>query len=345
MRNIKPFGITPNGEDVSLIQLSNGALSCEVLTLGATLRSLSVPDRNGNAVDVVLGYDTLEEYISQSGFFGATVGRFANRIAKGHFRLNGKDYTLAVNNGENHLHGGIQNFARRVWRIDHADATCATLSLFSPDGEEGYPGNVECSVTFALEENALVIRYRATTDQDTPCSLTNHSYFNLSGHDSGNVLQQNLQLFASHYTPINEKSIPLGTTEPVAGTPMDLRTLAPIGANIHAPFEQLQRTRGYDHNFVVDGEIGVLRPAAVAYSPDTGITMQAETTLPGLQLYTANSLPADRKGKGGCCYGPYAGFCLETQFFPDTPNQPGFPSATLKAGEEYQHCTVFRFTK
>ena len=345
MTNIKPFGIAPNGEAVSLIQLSNGILSCEVLTFGASLRSLTAPDRNGNAVDVVLGYDTLDEYIRQSGFFGATVGRFANRIAKGHFRLNGNDYTLAINNGENHLHGGIQNFARRVWHIDHADATCATLSLSSPHGEEGYPGNLECSVTFALEENALVIRYGATTDQDTPCSLTNHSYFNLSGHASGNVLAQSIQLFASHYTPINETSIPLGTIEPVAGTPMDLRKATLIGANLHAPFDQLQRTRGFDHNFVVDGEAGTLRPAAIAYSTDTGITMQTETTLPGVQLYTANSVPADRKGKGGCCYGPYAGFCLETQFFPDTPNQPAFPSATLKAGEAYQHCTVFRFTR
>ena len=345
MNNVKPFGIAPSGEPVSLIQLCHGSLSCELITFGATIRSLTVPDRDGNGVDVVLGYDTLEEYIRQSGFFGATVGRFANRIAKGHFRLNGKDYTLAINNGENHLHGGVQNFARRVWHIDRVDAHSATLSLFSPDGEEGYPGNLNCSVTFALQENALVIHYLATTDRDTPCSLTNHSYFNLSGHASGDVLKQTLQLFASHYTPVNDKGIPLGSMDPVAGTPMDLRIPTPIGANVHAPFAQLQRSRGYDHNFVVDGEPGTLRPAAIAHSPATGITMQTETTMPGVQLYTANSMPAGRTGKGGCVYGAYCGFCLETQFFPDSPNQPAFPSATLKAGEGYQHCTVFRFTR
>ena len=342
---ITPFGTAPDGEPVFLIQINNDVLSCEIITYGATIRALTAPDHNGDPVDVVLGYDTLEEYISQDGYLGATVGRFANRIAKGHFRLGGQAYTLATNNGNNHLHGGLQGFSHRVWSIDHSDAHSVTLTLTSPDGEEGYPGRLECSVRFQLDDNALIIRYHAKSDRDTLCNLTNHSYFNLAGHDSGSVLDQNIQIFAQTYTPSDAESIPLGTVEPVAGTPMDLRTPTPIGKQIREPFHQLINARGYDHNYVVDGEAGTLRPVARAYAPATGITMLAETTLPGVHFYTANYLSQGRIGKGSGAYGPRHGFCLETQFFPDAPNQPTFPSAVLKPGEEYDHCTVFRFTR
>ena len=340
---ITTFGTAPNGEGVFLVKLDNGVIACEIITYGAAIRALTVPDRNGNPVDVALGYDTLEEYIRHDGYLGATIGRFANRIAHGQFRLNGRNYTLATNNGSNHLHGGLQGFSHRCWHISQCDNHAVTLTLSSADGEEGYPGRLECSVQFKLEDRSLIVRYHATSDQDTPCNLTNHSYFNLAGHDSGSVLNQTIQLLAEHYTPGNEESIPFGTIEPVANTPMDLRTPTPIGAHIQDDFDQLNYARGYDHNYVVGREIGMLRPIAQAYAPTTGITLQVETTLPGVHFYTANYLPQGRTGKGGCLYGPRHGFCLETQFYPDAPNQPAFPSAVLKAGADYTHCTVFRF--
>lgn len=342
---ITPFGITPGGEPVSQIELDNGEISCQILTFGATLRSLTVPDRNGDPVDVLLGYDTLEEYMAHDGYLGATVGRYANRIAKGRFRLNGESYRLAVNNGNNHLHGGLRGFSHRCWDIAHADERSVTLSLTSPDGEEGYPGKLECSVTFRLEDTALILRYHATSDRDTVCNLTNHSYFDLAGHGSGPVLDQSIQVFAQYYTPSDAESIPLGILAPVAGSPMDLRRPTPIGARIHEPFDQLRYALGYDHNYVIDGPMGILRPAARAHAPSTGITMLVQTTLPGVHFYTANYLPEGRSGKGGCTYGPRHGFCLETQFFPDSPNRPDFPSPILKAGEEHHHCTEFRFSR
>ena len=344
MTNIKPFGTAPCGEPVYLIELNNGTLSCEIITFGATIRSLVVPDRNGDPVDVVLGYDTLKEYVRNGGYLGATIGRFANRIAKGSFQLNGQTYTLATNNGNNHLHGGRNGFSHRVWTITHVEGASVTLCLFSPDGEEGYPGNLTCSVQFALEDNGLSIHYHAKSNQDTLCNLTNHSYFNLAGHNSGSVLEQSMQIFAQNYTPSNPESIPYGTIEPVANTPMDLRTPTPIGAHIREDFHQLNNARGYDHNYVIDGAIGTLRTAAKAYSSVTGITMEAQTTLPGVHFYTANFIPKRCRGKSGCNYGPQQAFCLETQFFPDAPNQPNFPSAVLRAGEEYDHTTMFSFS-
>ena len=314
------------------------------ITFGAAIRSLTVPDRNGQPVDVALGYDTLDEYIQNDGYLGATVGRFANRIAKGKFQLNGSTYDLAINNGPNHLHGGLQGFSHRVWQITNIGEASVTLSLFSPDGEEGYPGNLTCSVEFSLADHGLSIRYLAKSDQDTPCNLTNHSYFNLAGHNSGTVLDQTIQIFAQSYTPSDPTSIPYGTIEPVAGTPMDFRCPTPIGARIGEEFHQLINALGYDHNFVIDGSFGTLRPAAKAYSEASGITLEAYTTLPGVHFYTGNYIPQQRPGKNGSTYGLRQGFCLETQFFPDSPNQPAFPSSVLKAGEEYEHRTLFRFT-
>ena len=341
---IAPFGVTPAGEAVSRIALNNGTISCEVITYGATLRTLFVPDRSGNPVDVVLGYDTLEEYRTRDGYLGATIGRFANRIADGRFTLNGKDYTLACNNGPNHLHGGNVGFSHRVWDILSVQADRAELALTSPDGEEGYPGTLQAKVTYVLCGSALEIRYEAISDRDTPCSLTNHSYFNLGGHNSGDVLRQAVSLAADCFTPSNAVSIPYGTVIPVAGTPMDLRTPTAIGLHIDDDDLQLRQARGYDHNYVINGTPGTLRPAATASCAETGISLSVSTTLPGVQLYTANFIAEDCPGKGGCHYGPRHAFCLETQFFPDTPNQPDFPSAILREGETYRHTARFTFS-
>ncbi len=338
-----PFGVTQSGEEVRELTLDNGVLTAKVLTFGGTLRTLTVPGRNG-PVDVVLGYDTVAEYEANSGYFGALVGRFANRIARGNFTLNGKAYALACNDGPNHLHGGTVGWSHRVWTVAEAAADKAVLTLDSPDGEEGYPGHVRATVTYALEGDTLSIRYEAVSDQDTPCNLTNHSYFNLSGQGSGPVLDQELKLYCSAYTPTDSASIPLGTVDPVEGTPMDLRAFTPIGAHIDEPFQQLEWGHGYDHNFVVDGRPGVMRPAAQARSRATGVVMEVETDSPGVQLYTANFVEDGRKGKGGAAYGFRHAFCLETQHFPDTPNRPNFPSATLKAGERYRQTTRFRFS-
>lgn len=338
-----PFGTTRSGEPVELLTLDNGTISCEILTFGATLRTLTVPDREGKPVDVVLGYDHLSDYETRDGYLGAVVGRYANRIAKGQFSLNGKTYSLAVNNGPNHLHGGIVGYSYRVWTVEELTGQKAVLTLESPDGEEGYPGALSLRVTYALEDRALSLHYEALAHGDTVCNLTNHSYFNLAGQGSGPVLDQTLSLSASRYTPANETSIPYGTLEPVEGTPMDFHTPTPIGARIEDDFEQLKLGHGYDHNYVVDGPVGTLRPAARAFSSKTGIRMEAETTLPGMQLYTANFLPEGCPGKGGASYGPRHAFCLETQFFPDSPNQPAFPSTVLRAGDRYDHTTRFVF--
>ena len=339
----RPFGTAPSGEAVELLTLSSGAISCEILTFGATLRALTVPDRVGNPVDVALGYETLEEYHSQDAYLGAVVGRYANRIAKGRFTLNGQDYTLAVNNGPNHLHGGIVGFSYKVWAVEELTQTRAVLTLDSPHMEEGYPGNLRVKVTYTLDDHALTLRYQAECDRDTPCNLTNHAYFNLGGQGSGSVLEQEITLFASHYTPTDPDSIPTGEVASVEGTPMDLRTPTPMGAHIEEPFVQLVQARGYDHNYVVDGQVGTQRPAARVYCRETGIEMTAETTLPGVQLYTANYLDKGRRGKNGAVYAPRHAFCLETQFFPDSPNQPSFPTTILKAGAQFDHTTRFSF--
>ena len=338
-----PFGATEDGQAVSVLTLDNGVISCRVLTYGATLQSLRVPDREGTPVDVILGYDTLEEYEKNTEYFGATVGRFANRIARAAFSLNGTRYSLQANDGRNHLHGGPGGFSGRVWSVAGQSADSVTLSLHSPHGDGGYPGNLSAAVTYTLRDHALEIRYRAVCDAATPCSLTNHSYFNLAGHDSGSVLDQTLQLFAGCYTPSDAEYIPYGTIESVEGTPMDLRRPVTIGGQIHADFHQLVQAGGYDHNYVLDGATGIMHPAAAAYAPKTGIRLQVNTTQPGLQLYTANSLPDGQRGKGGCVYGRHHGFCLETQYFPDSPNQPAFPGVILEKGQTYEHTTEFVF--
>ncbi len=342
--NILPFGKTPKGETIHLIRLQNGKLYCEIITFGVTLRVLQVPDRNGKPVDIVLGYDTPDQYLSEEGYLGATVGRFANRIAKGSFTLNGQRYSLPINNGNNHLHGGTEGFSHRVWEIQSVTEDAVILCLTSPDGDQGYPGTLKATAEYILSDNALIIRHTAVSDKDTICSLTNHSYFNLSGHNSGSAMDQKIKLLANEFTPSDAESIPLGTILPVEGSPMDLRELRPIYTHINDSYTQLKQAKGYDHNYIVDGACGVLRPAAMATSDLTGITMQVDTTLPGIQLYTANFINEGRIGKGNCTYGPRHAFCLETQYYPDAINHPNFPSPILKAGELYSHETVFRFS-
>ena len=341
--SIRSFGHAASGEEVFAISLDNGLISCEIISFGAVLRSLRVPDRNGKSLDVVLGYDTLAEYETNDGYLGAVVGRCANRIAKGRFALNGEEYRLAVNNGPNHLHGGLIGFSHRVWNVEMLESSLVKLSLESFDGEEAYPGNMKVSVTYSLEANALKIKYEAISDADTICNLTNHSYFNLAGHGSGDVLEQEVKLYADFYTPTDADSIPTGELANVAFTPMDLREFTPIGKNIESDFIQLVQGKGYDHNYVLAGDSSALKLAAEAGCRESGILMQLLTTMPGVQFYTANYIEDGRVGKDGKSYGPRHGFCFETQFYPDSPNKPEFPTVLLKAGEKYEHSAVFSF--
>lgn len=341
--SIRSFGVTPSGECVDLITLTNGQISCSILTYGAILNSLLVPGKNGAPVDVVLGFDTLEEYLSDTQHIGAIVGRYANRIAAGRFSLDNKEYTLAVNNGPNHLHGGIRGFSRRIWTVCDLSNVHVTLSLSATDGEEGFPGNLTAFVTYRLENSALRIHYQAQSDKKTPCSLTNHSYFNLNGHASASAMDHKLTLYASHYTPVDSDCLVLGTIDSVEGTPMDFRSPTTIGDRIDDNFEQLRKGSGYDHNYAIDYYDGSLRPAALVSSSDAGISMLVETTQPGIQLYTANFLPACG-GKGGAFYCARNSLCLETQAFPDSPNRPNFPSSILLPGEHYSHTTRFYFS-
>lgn len=335
-------GQTQAGKPVERYMLECGALRAAVLTYGGTLQSLWVPDKNGNPVDIVLGCPTVAGYEQQNKFLGALIGRYANRIGGGKFTLNGETYTLFCNNGRNHLHGGQKGFDKRLWEPE-IQADGLHLRLTSCDGEEGYPGNLQVEVVYALTEDAFKLEYWAQTDADTLCNLTNHSYFNLAGHNSGTVLQQEIRLDADCYTPADAESIPHGEIAPVEGTPMDLRDWTPIGAHIDEAFDQLQFAGGYDHNWVVRGTPGTLRRAAQARCAQTGITLEAQTTQPGLQFYAGNSLDGSCQGKDGAGYPRRSGFCLETQAFPNSINCPDYPQAILRAGEMYHHTTVYRF--
>lgn len=338
-----PFGVMPDGTPVDLITLMQGNLSCELITYGGAVRSLIVPDCDGHPTDVVLGLDTLEDYRSQDKYLGAIVGRYANRIADASFCLNGKEYPLAANNGPNHLHGGLEGFNSQVWTAESKEANRVVLSRISPDGEEGYPGTLSVQVTYTLTDDSLEIDYQARCDQDTICNLTNHSYFNLAGHNSGLINEQYVQINAASYTPTFPGSIPTGQIMPVDGTPMDLRQACRIGDHVDDDFPQLIMAGGYDHNWVIDGPFGTLRPAAAAWCEETGITMEVLTTMPGVQFYTANFLEGCPDGKDGAPYGNRSAFCLETQYYPDSPHHENFPSPILRAGEIYRHKTIYRF--
>ena len=344
------WGTLPDGTPVGLYTLKNShGITASVSDYGALLTSLVVPDRDGTMRDVVLGYDTLEGYLGDFAHLGAVVGRFGNRIAKGRFSLDGVEYTLAVNNGPNHLHGGIRGFDRVPWQANPCetdDGPAVELTYRSVDGEEGYPGNLDAKVTYTLrEDDALAVRYEATTDRATPINLTQHSYFNLAGQGDGDVLDHVLMIDADAITPVDETFIPTGQLHPVEGTPFDFRRPTPIGLRVDDETdEQIRLASGYDHNFVLNKkQPGALALAARVTEPTTGRVMEVSTTEPGVQLYIGGCLGGIH-GKGGKTYQPRYAFCLETQHFPDSPNQPSFPSAILRPGEKYDTRTIFRFS-
>jgi aldose 1-epimerase len=341
----RDFGQTAAGEPVSLFTLTNAnGMRAEIITYGGIIRALEVPDRNGRIGDVVLGFDAVDGYLKEHPYFGAIIGRYGNRIAKARFKLGGTEYKLAVNNGPNALHGGVQGFDKRVWTVKDSgagDNAHLTINYLSKDGEEGYPGNLDVTVTYTMtNDNVLRIDYAATTDKETIANLTNHTYFNFSGADD--ILAHELKLNASKFTPVDETLIPTGELKDVAGTPFDFRTLTPIGARINQKNQQLVHGKGYDHNFVLDGS--GMKAAGEVHDPATGRVMEVSTTEPGIQFYSGNFLDGTITGKGGKVYGNRSGFCLETQHFPDSPNQPSFPTVVLKPGDKYQSTTIYKFS-
>jgi len=332
------------GQPVELFTFRNAnGIELKATNYGGIITSIVAPDRDGKPGDIVLGFDTLDGYLKDSPYFGALVGRYGNRIAKGRFTLDGKTYTLAVNNGPNHLHGGIKGFDKVIWTAEPLTGkNGVAFSRRSPDGEEGYPGNLDVRVTYELtDRNELVITYHATTDKATPVNLTNHSYFNLAG--GGDVLGHQLMIAADRYTPVDSTLIPTGVLAPVQGTPFDFRQSTAIGARIEQPNEQLKNGGGYDHNWVLNRSGAGRQLAARVVEPKSGRTLEVSTTEPGLQFYSGNFLDGTITGKGGNVYQRRNGLCLETQHFPDSPNQPGFPSTILRPGASYDSQTVFTF--
>jgi aldose 1-epimerase len=312
-----------------------------VTNYGGAVTSLKTPDRDGDFGEIALGFETLDEYVHNPRYFGALIGRHANRIARGRFSLNGVEYQLPCNNGANHLHGGFKGFDKCVWDVRESEKTLH-LTYFSQDGEESYPGNVTAAVDYTLVDNELRLDYRATTDRDTIVNLTNHSYFNLRG--AGTILDHELTLNADHFTPVSEDLIPTGEVRSVEGTPMDFRKGKAIGSEISAAYDQLGFTGGYDHNFVMNDYDGSLRSAGHLYEPITGRVLEVLTTQPGMQFYSGNFLDGSLVGRNNFTYAKYAGLCLEPQHFPDAPNHSNFPSTVLRPGEEYKQTTVFRFS-
>jgi aldose 1-epimerase len=344
----QPFGKMPDGTPVEVFTLSDGSVEARIISYGGIVISLKVPDRNGNSTDVVLGFDDLDGYVSNSNgphgaFFGALIGRYGNRIAKGTFSLDGKTYHLPINNPPNSLHGGPHGFNNVVWKAKEV-ADGVELTYLSKDGEAGYPGNLTATVRYTLVKGELKIDYSATTDKNTVVNLTNHSYFNLSGEGKGDILKHQLTLQASKFTPVDATLIPTGELRPVAGTPMDFMKPAAIGERIDADDEQIKLGHGYDHNWVLDAKGGKLAQAAEVFEPVSGRVLQVLTTEPGVQFYTSNFLDGTVKGKGGVSYGKHAALCLETQHFPDSPNHPDFPSTELKKGQKYHTVTTFKFS-
>jgi aldose 1-epimerase len=323
-------------------------MQVEVLDYGAIVQSLLVPDRGGKLVDVVLGYDELSGYERDSLYVGVVVGRYANRIRGATFTLDGKRFHLSANDGPNQLHGGVRGFGKVMWRtrpFEDADAVGLVLTHTSRDGEEGYPGNLDVEVTYRVSSsNVFSVDYRARSDRPTPVNMTQHSYFNLSGEGSGDVLAHELVISADSFTEIDDSLLPTGVLAPVDGSPMDFRTPQRIGARIHAPYAQMRIAGGYDHNFVLSHAPGELSLAARTSSPTSGVTMEVFTTEPGMQLYSGNFLAPIYPGKRGHRYDRHAGVCLETQHFPDSPNQPAFPSTILRPGDERRSRTEFRFS-
>jgi aldose 1-epimerase len=340
------YGATEDGRAVDLYSLANDAgMRVDVLTLGCIIARMEVPDRQGRLANVVLGLDSLEDYERRSPHFGAVVGRFANRIARGRFALDGTEYRLKANNGPNALHGGPKGFDKVIWRATGGAGEALTLSYLSPDGEEGYPGNLAVAVTYSLDQtNELRIDYEARTDKPTILNLTNHSYFNLAGEGSGDILDHVVSIEADFFTPTDATQIPTGEIRSVHDTPFDFTAPRPIGERIRLADDQLRRGTGYDHNWVLRRTGGGVKLAARAFDPATGRVLEVLTDQPGLQFYTGNSLTGALAGPSGRTYRQSDGVCFETQAFPDAPNQPGFPSAVLRPGERFCSTTVFRFS-
>jgi aldose 1-epimerase len=340
------FGKMPDGTPVEIFTLSDGSYEARIASYGGIVVSLKAPDRNGKPADVVLGFDDLDGYAgnfnsTSVAFFGAIIGRYANRIAHGSFTLDGKKYSLPLNNGENTLHGGPHGFNNVVWKAKAVE-NGVELSYLSKDGEAGYPGNVSAVVRYTLVKGDLRIEYRATTDKDTVVNLTNHSYFNLAGQ--GDILSHQLTLHASRFTPVDAGLIPTGELKSVASTPFDFRKPTAIGARISADDKQLVLGRGYDHNWVLDSSGGKLTEAAELYDPGSGRVMKVLTDQPGIQFYSGNFLDGSIKGKGGKPEQLHAALCLETQHFPDSPNHADFPTTELKPGTTYHTVTVYSFS-
>jgi aldose 1-epimerase len=347
--DVKPFGEMPDGRVVRLYSLRNAnGLKAQIMTYGATVVTLETPDKNGKLDDIVLGYDNLQDYLKNSPYFGAIVGRYGNRIGKGKFTLDGVEYDkLAVNNGDNHLHGGIKGFDKVVWDDEPVwkeDGVGVKLTYVSQDGEEGYPGTLKSTVTYLLtNKNELKIDYEATTDKATPVNLTHHGYFNLTGAER-DILDHVLALNADNFTPVDEGLIPTGELTPVKGTPMDFTKPTEIGARIGNSCQQLKFGGGYDHNWVLSKGGKGMTLAARVHEPTTGRVMEVRTTEPGIQFYSGNFLDGTITGKEGKVYKHRWGFCLETQHYPDSPNKPNFPSTILKPGQTYKTTTIYEFS-
>jgi len=339
----QPFGKMPDGTPIEIFTVSDGKVEARIMTFGAIVVSLKTPDRSGKMEDIVLGFDTGEEYVANShNYYGAVVGRYANRIAHGAFTLGGKQYSLPKNNGDNTLHGGPDGFFNVLWKAKQI-ANGVELTYFSKDGEEGFPGNLTATVRYTLENGSLRVEYSATTDKPTVVNLTQHSYFNLAGQGNGDILGHQLTLHASKFTPVDAGLIPTGELKSVTATPFDFLKSMRIGDRIEASDEQIKLGGGYDHNWVLDSSSGKLAEAAEVYEPTSGRVLKVSTTEPGIQFYSGNFLTG-AKGKGGKPYPKRSALCLETQHYPDSPNHSAFPSTELKPGQKYHSVTVFNFS-
>ena len=343
------FGQTKDGKPVELYTVTNShGMEVRAINYGGIIVSLRVPDKNGKLDDVVLGFDKLDGYLDKSPYFGAIVGRYGNRIANGKFTLDGKEYSLAKNNGPNALHGGLKGFDKVIWEAEpsqNKEGSGVAFTYRSKDGEEGYPGNLKAKVTYTLTgQNELVLDYEATTDKATPVNLTQHSYFNLAGEGTGDVLKHELMLNADRFTPVEKTLIPTGELRPVKGTPLDFTKSTAVGARIDDNYEQIAFGGGYDHNFVINHKSGGLQLAARVYEPTSGRVMEVYTTEPGVQFYSGNFLDGTITGKRGHVYKRRYALCLETQHFPDSPNHPEFPSTILRPGQTLHSRTMYKFS-
>ena len=345
----EPFGQLPTGESIDLYTLTNSnGMKARIMTYGGTVVSLTAPDKSGKFADVILGMDDQKAYTTQTAFLGALIGRYGNRIGHATFQLDGQTFNTPKNDGDNTLHGGPQGFDKRLWAASQtqtADGPSLSLTYVSKDGEMGFPGNLAVKVIYSITaDNGLKIDYNATTDKDTVVNLTNHTYFNLSGPGSGDILQHQVMIDADKFTPVDSGLIPTGELKPVAGTPFDFKTPTAIGARIEQDDEQLKFGKGYDHNWVLNSGGGALAKAAEVFDPATGRVMQVWTTEPGLQFYTGNFLDGTIHGKGGKVYNRRGALCMETQHFPDSPNKPAFPTTELKPGQTYKTTTIYKFS-